>query len=203
MKPIQLAGLAVMAVFYAAYFAKAQMQHRRGIRTNQMGRGSKPKEVLWVERLLAAATCLIVPVELASILLEGGSFGPAMGWAGIGVATVGVGFFVAAMLTMRDSWRAGIPAAATTELVTAGLYRFSRNPAFLGFDLMYLGLLAAFFNPIHGLFAAWAVLMLHLQILQEEYFLSAAFGEEYCSYKKRTGRYFTLLQFFTGCDKVS
>lgn len=39
------------------------------------------------------------------------------------------------------------------------------------------------------IFAA-AVIMLHLQILQEEEFLTGAFGEPYREYMKRTGRYF-------------
>lgn len=42
---------------------------------------------------------------------------------------------------MRDSWRAGISETDKTELVTEGIYQISRNPAFLGFDLLYIGIL--------------------------------------------------------------
>ena len=42
---------------------------------------------------------------------------------------------------MRDFWRAGIPETDKTELVTEGIYQISRNPAFLGFDLLYIGIL--------------------------------------------------------------
>ncbi len=38
-------------------------------------------------------------------------------------------------------WRAGVSEKEKTELVTAGIYRWSRNPAFLGFDLLYIGFL--------------------------------------------------------------
>lgn len=100
--------------------------------------------------------------------------------------------FVTAIATMRDSWRAGIPEGQKTALVTTGIYRFSRNPAFLGFDCMYIGLLAAFFSVVHFVFALWAVIMLHLQILQEERYLTATFGPAYEDYKTHTGRYFTL-----------
>ena len=48
---------------------------------------------------------------------------------------------------MKDSWQAGIPDKDKTELVTTGIYRFSRNPAFLGFDLMYVGCPAAVRKP--------------------------------------------------------
>ena len=42
---------------------------------------------------------------------------------------------------MRDFWRAGISETDKTELVTEGIYQISRNPAFLGFDLLYIGIL--------------------------------------------------------------
>lgn len=76
-----------------------------------------------------------------------------------------------------------------TEFVTTGIYAVSRNPAFLGFDLIYIGLLFMFFNPILLIFSCAAVIMLHLQILQEEVFLSGMFGTAYDTYRKNVGRY--------------
>ena len=54
---------------------------------------------------------------------------------------------------MRDSWRASIPKKSQTKLVISGIYKFSRNPAFLGFNLQYTGVLLLYFNP-------WTVLFL-------------------------------------------
>ncbi|EKC72198.1 isoprenylcysteine carboxyl methyltransferase family protein, partial [human gut metagenome] len=44
--------------------------------------------------------------------------------------------FVISVWTMKDSWRAGVSKTDQTELVTDGIYQISRNPAFLGFDLV-------------------------------------------------------------------
>ena len=74
-------------------------------------------------------------------------------------------------------------------IVKAPIYRISRNPAFVGFDLMYIGLLMAFPNIIHLLFAVFPVVMLHLQIRQEEAFLRKTFGTEYEEYCKKVRRY--------------
>ena len=90
---------------------------------------------------------------------------------------------------MRDSWRAGIPETDRTEFVSTGIYRYSRNPAFLGFDLMYLGILLLFFNLPLLLFTLWAMVMLHLQILQEERYLPTVFGTAYATYQKQVCRY--------------
>ncbi len=192
MEGVQIAALGVMAAFYLAYFSKMLLQRRKGLQTDQIGKGNKPKTLLMIEILMKIATFAVVPVEIASIVWETHLWNLALCRTGTAVAAVGVAVFMIAMWTMRDNWRAGIPEKDKTELVTAGIYRFSRNPAFLGFDLMYIGLLLAFFNWVHLAFALFAVVMLHLQILQEERFLAAAFGEAYRSYQKRVGRYFIL-----------
>ena len=89
-----------------------------------------------------------------------------------------------------DSWRAGVPKTDKTELVTSGIYQISRNPAFLGFDLLYIGTLLMFFNWILCFLTVFAVIMYHLQIVNvEEDFLFATFGNEYLQYKKKVCRY--------------
>lgn len=183
---LQIAILLVFATFYVVYFGKMLLQRRQGVRTNQMSKGNKPRRTLAIERLLSLATLLIVPVELISIALNTRLL-PA---AGISIAALGVCAFIAAVFTMRESWRAGIPAEDKTALVTGGIYRVSRNPAFLGFDLMYVGTLVAYFNWVHLAFCALAVVMMHLQILEEERFLAHAFGQAYEEYKRRAARYF-------------
>ena len=187
---LRISALLLLAVFYAAYFAKMLLQKRNGVTTDQIGRGKKPKKTLLIERLMKLATYAVVPAELLCILWNVGLRQNVLRWGGIAVASVGVSVFLLAMQTMRESWRAGISVTDQTELVTVGMYRFSRNPAFLGFDLLYLGLLLAFFHPAHLAFALFAVVMLHLQILQEERFLAGTFGEPYLQYRNKVLRYF-------------
>lgn len=189
MESIQIAALAVLAVFYIAYFAKMILQRRKGVKTDQIGKGSKPRKLLVIETLMKIVTYAIVVAEVISIAGNFRMRKAPFAWAGIGAATLGVFIFITAMATMRDSWRAGIPEKDKTELVTTGIYRISRNPAFLGFDLMYLGVLIAFFNYLHLVFVLFAMAMLHLQILQEEKYLAETFGAKYTEYKKHTGRY--------------
>ena len=97
--------------------------------------------------------------------------------------------FLLSVLSMKDSWRAGIPDQDRTELVTSGIYRFSRNPAFLGFDLMYIGVMLMYCNLLTVPLTVFAIVMLHLQILQEERYLEETFGTAYREYKRHTLRY--------------
>ena len=46
-----------------------------------------------------------------------------------------------------------------------------------------------YFNLSMLVVSAFAIIMLHMQILQEEHFLIDTFGEEYIEYKKHVFRY--------------
>lgn len=186
--PYAALALLVLAVFYGVYFAKALAQKRRGIQTRQIGR-RKEKEIHTVELLMSAATLGAPIAQLLSIAF-GWSHLPANArFTGFCVGMLGDGIFLLSVLCMKDSWRAGIPDRDRTELVTDGIYAFSRNPAFLGFDLQYIGVLLMFCNLLTGAFTVFAVTMLHLQILQEERYLTAAFGAEYSKYRNQVLRY--------------
>ena len=186
--PYAALALLVLAVFYGVYFAKALAQKRRGIQTRQIGR-RKEKEIHTVELLMSAATLGAPIAQLLSIAF-GWSHLPANArFTGFCVGMLGDGIFLLSVLCMKDSWRAGIPDKDETELVTTGIYRFSRNPAFIGFDLMYIGVLLLYGNLLTFSFSVFAIVMLHLQILQEERFLASTFGEPYREYCRQVFRY--------------
>lgn len=192
----KITAIVIMAVFYSAYLGKKIAQRRQGITTNQIGKGDKPRKVLLIENIMGWATFSVIPIEIISVILYPKmtlipalkSF-PVLQWTGLAIAAIGVAFFIVAMLTMSDSWRAGIPDSDKTVFVQKGICRISRNPAFVGFDLMYIGLLLAFPNIIHLLFAIFPIVMLHLQIRQEEVFLRNTFGAEYEEYCRKVRRY--------------
>lgn len=55
--------------------------------------------------------------------------------------------------------------------------------------MVYIGIMLMFFNPVLMLITAWAIVMLHLQVLQEEQYLEGEYGDEYKDYKEQTSRY--------------
>ena len=185
----KIIALVLMAAFYACYFMKMLGQKKKGIKTTQIGNG-KTGFVKWVECTMMVSTVLVVVVELISIILGTTLLPPWARWLGVGFAAVGVVVFITAIITMRDSWRAGVPNSEKTKLVTSGIFSISRNPAFLGFDLVYLGILLMFFNWVLFPVSIFAALMFHLQIVNvEEDFLLESFGEDYLIYRKKVNRY--------------
>lgn len=179
----------LMMIFYTFYFAKIVIQKRQAIKTNQMGAGNKPRKVLLTERAVCCATVLAAVFGAGSIFFSKQLPAWEIRMTGMAAGIAGTIFFGMATVTMKTSWRVGIPEEKTT-LVTEGIYRWSRNPAFVGFDLLYLSMCLMFFNLPLACVSVWAAVMLHVQILQEETHMGKMFGNEYESYKKRTLRYF-------------
>lgn len=185
----RIIAMVIIATFYAFYFAKLMIMKKQFIKTNQMGIGNKPKRVLIIENIMKCATVLVCIVGVLSVLFAKEVPFLPLKIAGIVCGVTGVVFFAMASITMKNSWRVGIP-EEKTALVTIGIYRWSRNPAFVGFDMMYLSICLLFFNIPVVLVSVWAALMLHLQILQEEKHMVNMFGSEYEEYKEHTLRYF-------------
>lgn len=190
MNGYQTAGLAILAVYYGAYFIKLFGQKRKGIKTTQFGMGVKAKRTVITERILQVVSVLTVIAEALSVGYNAGNMLlKEIRIFGLLMAVLGTAVFIVAMFTMQESWRAGIPESKDTKLVTRGIYKVSRNPAFLGFDLVYIGLGIAFFNIWMCVISVVGIIMMHLQILEEEKFLQEIFGKEYIGYRESVERY--------------
>lgn len=182
-------GFIILLVFYSVYIGKMVLQRRQGIQTDQIAKGTRRDKVFYIELIMKAATNSVVIIEVISIVSVKPAVPSYVRFVGMILGFVGDVVFALAVITMKDNWRAGIAENDKTEMVTAGIYRFSRNPAFLGFDLVYLGIMLMFFNCVLLLVSVFAAVMLHLQILQEEKYLSQVFGESYLTYCSKVCRY--------------
>lgn len=185
----QIIAIIILLTFYGCYFIKMINQKKKGVQTDQLGRG-KEGFSKFIETTMKIVTVIVPIVEVVSICINTSNLPLWARWLGAILGILGVVTFICAVLAMRDNWRAGVSTTDKTELITSGIYQISRNPAFLGFDLVYIGILMMFFNKVLLITSALAALVLHLQIVNvEEDFLIATFGDEYLDYRKMVNRY--------------
>lgn len=103
--------------------------------------------------------------------------------AGLGLETWAGGLF-------RRAGTNVVPWSPSTALVTDGPYRFSRNPMYVGFTLVYLGLALGLQSPTAmGLILPCLALMTWGVILREERYLAERFGQAYRDYQQRVRRW--------------
>ena len=110
----------------------------------------------------------------------------------IGFSLTVIGFLlgVGAFIEFRKARTTLDPHGSAKQLVRSGIYRYTRNPIYLGFLLMVIGL------PLNA-GSYWGVLIAPLYIASmnklviehEEAYLEKKFGAIYTSYKSRVRRW--------------
>lgn len=112
-----------------------------------------------------------------------------MRWTGVILLLASLVWTVLAQAQLGDSWRIGIDYELTTELVHRGVFRFSRNPIFLGMlvTLMGLFLIIPSVGTLITLLAG--IILLGIQVRLEEEYLTRTHAEKYIEYRRNVRRW--------------
>ncbi len=139
---------------------------------------------VWLLLTLAAMTVLHYLLPLIRLITPPWTYtGVSLIVSGIAIAAIGASSF-------RRAGTPVIPFEPSTTLVTGGLYRFTRNP-------MYLGMVAALIGTglFFGTIGSWLPIPVFILIIRnnfilgEERFLEQIFGKQYSDYKTRVRRW--------------
>lgn len=142
------------------------------------------------------------PLIFAGVLLLGIGLGWLVDGPGFGLSDttrwIASGLIIAAALAINFPAAAEFLSARThihpwkpaKTLVTTGIYRFSRNPMYLGMAVGYAGfsLLADSLVALAGLPVA-LVIMHYGVIKREERYLEGKFGDSYATYRRSVRRW--------------
>ena len=109
---------------------------------------------------------------------------------GLGLTFIGFLFGVGAFLEFRKARTTLDPHGSVKTVVTGGIYRFSRNPIYVGFLFMVIGFPLAY-GSLWGLVVSpmFMFALTRLVIEKEEAYLEKKFKEGYTSYKSRVRRW--------------
>jgi protein-S-isoprenylcysteine O-methyltransferase Ste14 len=120
-----------------------------------------------------------VPLRISGMLIPG-----------ILLLAIAVGLSIWSVILMSRAGTTPNPTRPTTALLIRGPYRFTRNPMYLAWELIVVGVGLAANAPWVILMAVPAALLTRrLVIDKEERYLENKFGTEYLNYKSRVRRW--------------
>jgi protein-S-isoprenylcysteine O-methyltransferase Ste14 len=186
--PGYLAAL-TLVLLIGLVMTRAALMKRQGIRAVQFGRIDKkdflipPFAVFYFYAVFAAA------FDLPSVSTQEFFHSAIVSWFGAFLCLFGLLVLLASLVSFGRSFRIGIDVERPDRLITAGIFAYSRNPIYVAFAIVLVGQFLIFSNWILLLYIFAAVWLFHRQVLREEEYLKAHYGQEYSDYCRRVRRY--------------
>jgi protein-S-isoprenylcysteine O-methyltransferase Ste14 len=109
---------------------------------------------------------------------------------GMTCAAVGLLLVLSALGLFHRKGTKPEPWKPSSSLVTSGVYRFTRNPMYLGMLLLYAGIALIWAGPWSATLFPLIFLILNFYVVaREEAYLTRRFGEAYGSYQMQVRRW--------------
>jgi protein-S-isoprenylcysteine O-methyltransferase Ste14 len=109
-------------------------------------------------------------------------------YASVILLFVGLLFTVISLVNLGKSTRLGLP-SDDTKLKTNGIYKISRNPMYVGFDLITIASIVFTLHWLVIILGIYSLITYHLIIKGEEAFMLKRFSNEYEKYQLKVRRY--------------
>jgi protein-S-isoprenylcysteine O-methyltransferase Ste14 len=126
---------------------------------------------LFLPMVVSWVYAVFLPLQLGTIWL----------YSGLIVCLFGMIFTSVAILNFVTSPK--------DKVITRGLYRFTRNPSYVGMILMHIGLGIACSSWLFLLLTVVMMIMLNAVLPSEERYCLYRFGDDYQKYKNKTPRW--------------
>ncbi len=110
----------------------------------------------------------------------------------LGILILNLVLSLLSLIHLRDSWRVGVIENQKTDLITSGIYGFTRNPYFLTYFLMFGAYTVLLQNLLLLVLSVIGFILVHRMILKEEKYLLSLHGDKYLQYKSKVPRYFII-----------
>jgi protein-S-isoprenylcysteine O-methyltransferase Ste14 len=173
-------------LFLIVLFGGGELFRRRNIDMD----GEAP-----IDRTLFFTSKYAIVILWAGMVLQGWGIGLPVAqvpgflrWISLCIWVAGFALLFIGRFGLGDSFRLGSP-QERTGLKTSGLFRFSRNPMYLGVYATLLATVLYTLNPILFLIAVFVAAVHQKIVLAEEQYLRSLFGQEYVDYCSRVRRY--------------
>ncbi len=150
-------------------------------------------ENLFVKALLAFLALPAIFSGIIPIAISNTDPWRGVGYYGFGMFTIVIGLVVL-LQCVRDFYVSGngtlAPWAPPKKLVIAGLYRYTRNPMYIGVLIIVSGIALISASPLVTLYLLFFAAVFHLRVVfYEENWLAKHFSDDWVKYKIEVSRW--------------
>lgn len=200
--PMQNTIIIFLGVYFICFFGFAVIfrnfvaSKKAGVNVFQLNQKSGAESITgWYFKFLPLVSILVFIIYsfLPNLYL---SIGPidlmnhdTIQWIGMGIMVFSLIWVLAAQSQMGASWRIGIDHEAKTEFVQKGLFKYSRNPIFVGIIFISFGFFLLLPNPITLTILALDIALIQIQVALEEEYLTKQHGDSYSEYCQHVRRW--------------
>ena len=171
-------GLLLLLGLYALIEIKRTYNSREKLR-------KRTSIVLWMLDMMHLLLVILASLNGVWFLPLSYSLSVAAGAVLLGIGTL---LILTGMVKFRSLRR--ISGLEISQLIVTGVYRWTRNPQYLGWSLILLGISFIGRSGLAFLLAVSGIILFHYYIIRiEEPYLERAFGEKYYQYKSNVPRY--------------
>lgn len=189
MSETEIAAYLVTFVYVAAFLLLSLRQAREsGQPVWIFARGGRPQRLPALLFKLGFAGSVFWP-PVRALLGGAAPFGVLSGVPGLTLMIIGAVLALWAQLHMGRSWRIGSAEGESGAIVDSGPFAFSRNPAFVGQALLFIGLLLVRPGLVELTLAFAVLIAIALQVRIEEGVLRRDLGAPYLAYQRRVNRW--------------
>jgi protein-S-isoprenylcysteine O-methyltransferase Ste14 len=110
-------------------------------------------------------------------------------WVGVLFCFAGLLLLLWSLISFQQSFRIGIDTDRPDRLIVDGAFAFSRNPIYVAFAMVLMGEFLIFPDWITLIYLLGGAGLMHRQVLREEGYLNAHYGDAYEQYCRRVRRY--------------
>ena len=198
MRILNVLVLISLVIFYVLFIGRTILLYKKGIKVWVIGSSTKnileillenilvPVLVFWSVFIIFLALNIKLPRFISMYLIN--FFW--LKYVEIMFCYIGLLIFLLALISFGKAWRIGIDEKNSNELITEGIFKYTRNPIFLFMDMYFFGMALIYPNIVLIVMAICMIIGIHFQIIREEKFLKNKFHEKYNEYRKKTRRYF-------------
>lgn len=172
--------IAIFTLLFAFVFAEVKRTYTtKSVLSNTL------VYAVWILYILHGATSVYAAWHAIWLLPISTALSHSIAW---GFLIAGLTLVLAGIFSFRSIRR--MSGLDTNVLITAGVYRYSRNPQNVGWGLVLLGIALLGNSGLALLLAAMFWLMFRIYVPLEEKYLEEIFGESYREYTTSVSRYF-------------